>query len=672
MKHLKMLFTLLFMLLASIVSQAQSPNNAGADHAADTDQIPRLLSYQGVLQDSEGNAVADGSYTMNFTLYGQAELGNALWSETRQVSLSGGVFHVYLGSVNALMLPFDRAYWLGLTVGEADELAPRTALSATPYSFMARTVADGAVTEYKLAPGAVTESAIADSAVTATKIHPGINITTTGTIQAASFTGDGSGLTGLPTGGFSLPFNGEANQPGDYTLSITNTGINGSGIAAQAPIRGIYGDATATIGFNFGVWGQSQSTDGRGVYGLANALSGTTFGVYGRSQSTDGRGVYGWASTGSGITYGVYGQSQSTDGRGVYGETPATSGSTIGVWGRSASTSGRGVYGEADAASGPTSGVFGTSASTGGRGVYGLATAGSGITYAVYGVAYSGSGTGVYGRTTSETGRTIAVGGHASSPQGFAAYFSGAVGSRNYFERSVSIGTEESRALLTLRGPEDGTFGPTVMMLGDASDQVESGRIRFVEGTALNNWRGAYMHFDGLANRFHLGVHNTNDNSTSNDVNAITITRTTVPRVGIGTEEPGSFRLAVNGDAAKPGGGSWSVFSDERLKRDIRQLEPGSLDRLLQLQGYTFEYQQQAIENRLALPGRQTGLIAQEVLEVFPDWVGNDEEGYLYITERGLTALLIEALRELKIENNSLNHRIDQLEMQLIRITSAE
>ncbi len=122
---------------------------------------------------------------------------------------------------------------------------------------------------------------------------------------------------------------------------------------------------------------------------------------------------------------------------------------------------------------------------------------------------------------------------------------------------------------------------------------------------------------------------------------------------GIGTTSPGSFLLAVNGDAAKPGGGSWSNFSDKRLKRDIQSIEPGILDHLLTLRGYTFEYLAHAIENRLALPGRQFGLIAQEVIEVIPEWVDTDDEGYLYITERGTTALFIEALRELRKEKNS-------------------
>lgn len=121
--------------------------------------------------------------------------------------------------------------------------------------------------------------------------------------------------------------------------------------------------------------------------------------------------------------------------------------------------------------------------------------------------------------------------------------------------------------------------------------------------------------------------------------------------VGIGTTTPGSFRLAVNGDAAKPGGGSWSAFSDSRLKRDIAPLS-GTLDRLLSLRGYTFEYAPEAVEKRLAAPGRQMGLLAEEVERVFPDWVERDADGYRYVTERATTALLVEALRDLRAEKD--------------------
>lgn len=131
--------------------------------------------------------------------------------------------------------------------------------------------------------------------------------------------------------------------------------------------------------------------------------------------------------------------------------------------------------------------------------------------------------------------------------------------------------------------------------------------------------------------------------------------------VSVNTTNTAGFTFAVNGTAAKPGGGSWSVFSDSRLKKDIEPIKPGMLDQLLQLNGYTFEYEPEAIEKRLALPGRQTGLIAQEVQQVFPDWVKSDENGYLYVTERGLTAIIVEALRELREEKD---HEIAKLKAE--------
>jgi hypothetical protein len=119
--------------------------------------------------------------------------------------------------------------------------------------------------------------------------------------------------------------------------------------------------------------------------------------------------------------------------------------------------------------------------------------------------------------------------------------------------------------------------------------------------------------------------------------------------VTIGTSNLGSFRLAVGGEAAKPGGGSWAALSDSRMKEGIRPMQ-GTLERLLSLRGYEFEYTSEAIDRGLAVRGPQIGLIAEEVAETFPGWVTTDEEGIRYIGERAQTALLVESLRELREE----------------------
>jgi hypothetical protein len=123
--------------------------------------------------------------------------------------------------------------------------------------------------------------------------------------------------------------------------------------------------------------------------------------------------------------------------------------------------------------------------------------------------------------------------------------------------------------------------------------------------------------------------------------------------VGIGTSSPSST-LSVNGSASKPGGGSWSVFSDARLKHDITPLE-GSLDRLLALRGVSFIYDNPAAINEL--PGKRIGMVAQDVERIFPDWVQTGPSGYKSLTFRGFEALTVEAMRELKAENAALRAR---------------
>jgi len=128
--------------------------------------------------------------------------------------------------------------------------------------------------------------------------------------------------------------------------------------------------------------------------------------------------------------------------------------------------------------------------------------------------------------------------------------------------------------------------------------------------------------------------------------------------VGIGTTAP-AFDLHVNGTAGKPGGGSWSVASDARLKRDVEPLV-GALERLLALRGVTYEYVDPDAIGELA--GTQTGFLAQEVERVFPEWVEVGADGYLRLSIRGFEALAVEALRELQAENAALCARLDALE----------
>lgn len=97
-------------------------------------QIPRTMSYQGVLTDADGNPVEDKEYTLTFKLYKSPDVGEALWTEQQNVLTAKGIFNVILGSITPLDLAFDEPYWLGITIEGNEELAPRTALTSSPYS----------------------------------------------------------------------------------------------------------------------------------------------------------------------------------------------------------------------------------------------------------------------------------------------------------------------------------------------------------------------------------------------------------------------------------------------------------------------------------------------------------------------------------------------------------
>jgi hypothetical protein len=115
---------------------------------------------------------------------------------------------------------------------------------------------------------------------------------------------------------------------------------------------------------------------------------------------------------------------------------------------------------------------------------------------------------------------------------------------------------------------------------------------------------------------------------------------------GVRTSADGFPALLLSEDAAfKPGSSSWSTYSDRRLKKDIAPLD-NALDKLLGLQGRTFEWRDPATQGNHY--GLQMGLIADEVAQVFPDWIGRGPQGFQTLTINGFEALTIEALREMQ------------------------
>jgi hypothetical protein len=128
--------------------------------------------------------------------------------------------------------------------------------------------------------------------------------------------------------------------------------------------------------------------------------------------------------------------------------------------------------------------------------------------------------------------------------------------------------------------------------------------------------------------------------------------------VGIATTAP-SDTLSVNGTASKPGGGSWSVFSDERLKTIQGNFNTG-LTAVLRLQPLSYRYKP---DNLLGLDsGRDyIGFGAQAVQQVIPEAVTKSANGYLQINNDPILWTMLNAIKEQQKEIIELRGQIRRL-----------
>ncbi|MDP4264839.1 MAG: tail fiber domain-containing protein [Bacteroidota bacterium] len=98
-----------------------------------------------------------------------------------------------------------------------------------------------------------------------------------------------------------------------------------------------------------------------------------------------------------------------------------------------------------------------------------------------------------------------------------------------------------------------------------------------------------------------------------------------------------------------------SCPSDARLKRNITPLKD-ALQIITRLNGYHYYWKN---ENRGA--ELQTGVIAQELLQVTPDLVHPNDQGDLTVNYNGLIPYLIEAIKEQQKQIESLEKKIERL-----------
>ncbi len=147
--------------------------------------------------------------------------------------------------------------------------------------------------------------------------------------------------------------------------------------------------------------------------------------------------------------------------------------------------------------------------------------------------------------------------------------------------------------------------------------------------------------------------------------------------VGIDCQPGEGHMLAVNGVASKPGGGTWTAFSDIRLK-DIHGNYDRGLEDIIRLEPVRFNYKN---GNPLDLPSapEYVGFVAQEVQKIFPEAVTETPGGYLEFDMHMVNVAVVNALKELneiinnlelensrlKSENENISSRLEKLEAKI-------
>jgi len=318
----------------------------------------------------------------------------------------------------------------------------------------------------------------------------------------------------------------------------------------------------------------------------------------------------------------------------------------------------------------------------------------------VYAKSKSPDGYGVYAISAATSGNAIGLLARTNSPDGYAGFFQGP---RSFFQGKIGVGTSNPLFPVHVVNPSTvGSQSAVVGIMNSTTPGPLSAGVRGINrGTGLNGI-GVWGHHDadgygvyGTADRNGYGVYGLCESNgigvlgeayglgLNYGVYGFTSSNNGYAgffeggrnffegAVGLGIVNP-SFQLHLSANsAAKPTSNAWTVSSDARLKKNINTID-GGLEQLLALHGVTYQWIDPASQGNMA--GTYTGLIAQDVEKVFPEWISEDAHGYKTLTVIGFEGIVVEALRDLRAEKDAqieaLQAQNDELRQMLLDLRS--
>jgi len=130
--------------------------------------------------------------------------------------------------------------------------------------------------------------------------------------------------------------------------------------------------------------------------------------------------------------------------------------------------------------------------------------------------------------------------------------------------------------------------------------------------------------------------------------------------VGIGTTAP-SEKLHVAGNVLAI---AHTTPSDARFKKNIQPIQD-PMEKLMQLNGVTYEYKTNEFPDRGFDDNEQVGVIAQDVEKVFPHLVFTDDKGYKAVDYPKLIPVLIESIKAERMLITTLTTHVKEQQQQI-------
>jgi hypothetical protein len=237
------------------------------------------------------------------------------------------------------------------------------------------------------------------------------------------------------------------------------------------------------------------------------------------------------------------------------------------------------------------------------------------------------------------------------------------------FQRAGQVvvgGTAPVGKLTSYGGPLVGAYGETTSGTG------------IVGISTTNGWGVAGQALDGI------GVYGFSTNSYGLYVGGggpVQAVFAGAGNVGIGTAAPAD-KLHVTADIRVGSGTTGCVkdadgtaiagtcSSDRRLKKGITPFA-SSLDKVSRLQPVHFYWRADEFPDRHFGASESFGLIAQDVESVLPELVTTDDKGYKAVRYNALPLHMLQAITELKTENDALKAQLAAQEERLRRLEAA-